>query len=68
METKNLKLCINCKWFQPEKPQPMCGHDDAISGHIDLVMGNHRTWLMECRDMREIGRGCGRDGTLWEAK
>jgi|LakMenE18May11ns_1017448.scaffolds.fasta_scaffold8281833_1 hypothetical protein len=68
MDMENLKLCMNCKWFQPDEHQPMCGHDDAKCGYIDPVMGNHRIWRMECRDMRQVGRECGHDAKLWEEK
>jgi len=71
-----MKYCEDCKWYAVKKlddcvinEKYLCTHPDAISGSMDYVHRNTKTYP-DCYDQRNYYHVacCNPTGKRWEAK
>ena len=74
---KEMKLCINCKYYEfiddPtikwDMDRHMCHYHSRTSDKFDLVTGKKIPGLvMRCHPMRDISYECGKDAKFYEPK
>lgn len=63
MKLKEIKYCIECKWYKAGKG-PKLGNYDHYCLH-SRNKGKDRVW---CLNMRGKGNPCGPEGKFWEER